>query len=175
MVGDNGRFATGMNSRGGITVNKFDAGVDANPERFLIGGSMDGNKFPAKIQVGDEFDTITGIIEWGFGNWRLRPTSIVKILSSLPSKLDQSSIYGSSCELSIVSYNVENMTPNKPTLKIVARHIVENLNSPDIIALQEIQDNSGVKDNGVVACDQVLQNMITAIKSAGIRILVLFD
>lgn len=157
-----------MNSRNGITITSSSPGnVDANPEKFLIAGSLDGSRLPGDIQVGDELDTITGIIEWGFGNWRLRPLEVVVVQKSLPNKLDQSDIHGSSCALTIATYNVENMHPTKPSMKVVAKHIVENLNKPDIIALQEIQDDSGVKNNGVVSCDLVMNNLIKLIEEAG--------
>jgi predicted extracellular nuclease len=44
---------------------------------------------------------------------------------------------------------------------------VNNLRSPDVVALEEIQDNTGPADDGVVAADQTLAELIAAIKAAG--------
>jgi predicted extracellular nuclease len=49
----------------------------------------------------------------------------------------------------------------------LARQIVHNLNSPDVLALQEVQDNSGETDDGTTAADETLQALVDAIVSAG--------
>ncbi|NEO25970.1 MAG: hypothetical protein F6K03_03495 [Kamptonema sp. SIO4C4] len=53
-------------------------------------------------------------------------------------------------------------TGGTPTVAVgdaIAQQILTNLNTPDIIGLQEIQDNSGSEDNGVVAADVTLQTL----------------
>ena len=52
-------------------------------------------------------------------------------------------------------------TPRSPS------GVVTNLASPDIVALEEIQDNDGATDDGVVAADQTLSKLIAAIVAAG--------
>ena len=47
----------------------------------------------------------------------------------------------------------------------VAGHIATSLKSPDIVFLQEIQDNSGPTDNGVVDATTTLTNLANAIKA----------
>ena len=42
-----------------------------------------------------------------------------------------------------------------------------NLRSPDIVAIEEIQDNSGGTDDGIVAADQTFAKLIAAIQTAG--------
>ena len=42
-----------------------------------------------------------------------------------------------------------------------------NLESPDIIALEEVQDNDGATNDGIVAADQTLDKLIDAITAAG--------
>ena len=42
-----------------------------------------------------------------------------------------------------------------------------NLTSPDIISVEEIQDNDGATDDGVVAADQTLTKLTAAIVAAG--------
>src|SRR5262249_4676478 len=38
---------------------------------------------------------------------------------------------------------------------------------PDVISVEEVQDNSGATDNGVVAADQTLTKLVAAISAAG--------
>ncbi len=49
----------------------------------------------------------------------------------------------------------------------MADQIANFLKTPDLIFLQEIQDNSGPTDDGVVAADVTLQTLANAITAAG--------
>jgi uncharacterized protein len=72
-------------------------------------------------------------------------------------------------QLSIATYNVENLAATDPASKFqaLAQGIVTNLASPDIIAVEEVQDNDGATDDGVVAADQTISKLTTAITAAG--------
>ncbi|MDK0518799.1 endonuclease/exonuclease/phosphatase family protein [Streptomyces sp. ML-6] len=72
-------------------------------------------------------------------------------------------------ELAVATYNVENLDPGDPQEKFdaLAAAVVDNLASPDILALEEIQDNNGPKDDGTVAADRTVEKFIDAIRAAG--------
>lgn len=70
-------------------------------------------------------------------------------------------------ELAVATYNVENLDPSDSTFAAHASAIVDNLRSPDIVALEEIQDNDGATDSGVVDADVTVEKLITAIEAAG--------
>lgn len=72
-------------------------------------------------------------------------------------------------ELAVATYNVENLDPSDPQEKFdaLAAAVVDNLASPDILALEEIQDNNGAKNDGTVAADQTLKKFTDAIVAAG--------
>ncbi|GAA4908320.1 hypothetical protein LX16_3073 [Stackebrandtia albiflava] len=72
-------------------------------------------------------------------------------------------------QLAVATYNVENLSPKNPADKFaeLAAGIVTNLASPDIVALEEIQDNTGSTNDGVVAADQTLDLLVEAIVAAG--------
>ncbi|MEU4171525.1 endonuclease/exonuclease/phosphatase family protein [Streptomyces sp. NPDC026665] len=70
-------------------------------------------------------------------------------------------------ELAVATYNVENLDPADATFAAHASAIVNNLNSPDIVSLEEIQDNNGPTDDGTVAADQTVNKLIDAIVAAG--------
>ncbi|WP_241839833.1 endonuclease/exonuclease/phosphatase family protein [Frankia sp. CcI49] len=72
-------------------------------------------------------------------------------------------------DLSIATYNVENLTAGDSDAKFarLAEAVVVNLGKPDILALEEIQDNNGTVNDGVVAADQTVAKFIAAIVAAG--------
>ncbi len=125
--------------------------IDANPEAILIGSPLDGTRNPTETKLGDELEDITGIITYAFGFYRILPLTAIKITGSAngapePSKLTA----GDDCSsLTFGVYNVENLQPSSSHLPRVADHIVNLLNTPTVMFLQEVQDNNGpTNDNG---------------------------
>ncbi|WP_081239180.1 endonuclease/exonuclease/phosphatase family protein [Streptomyces viridosporus] len=70
-------------------------------------------------------------------------------------------------ELSVATYNVENLDPSDGTFAAHAAAIVDHLRSPDIVALEEVQDNNGATDDGTVAADVTVTRLIDAVEAAG--------
>ncbi|MFD8014971.1 endonuclease/exonuclease/phosphatase family protein [Streptomyces sp. NPDC058955] len=72
-------------------------------------------------------------------------------------------------ELAVATYNVENLDPTDPQEKFdaLAKAVVENLATPDIVALEEIQDDNGAKNDGTVSAGQTLKKFTDAIVAAG--------
>ncbi|WP_049564255.1 endonuclease/exonuclease/phosphatase family protein [Streptomyces sp. SBT349] len=72
-------------------------------------------------------------------------------------------------ELAVAAYNVENLHPGDEQEKFdrLAAAVVESLASPDILALEEIQDNTGTEDDGTVAADETLRRFVDAVVAAG--------
>ncbi|MFF9198051.1 endonuclease/exonuclease/phosphatase family protein [Streptomyces sp. NPDC014779] len=72
-------------------------------------------------------------------------------------------------ELAVATYNVENLDPSDPQEKFdaLAKAVVENLASPDIVALEEIQDDNGAKNDGTVTAGETLKKFTAAITAAG--------
>ena len=71
--------------------------------------------------------------------------------------------------LAIATYNVENLSPKDPQSKFdaLAQGVVHNLAAPDIVAVEEVQDNDGATDDGVVSANQTLTELTDAISAAG--------
>lgn len=131
-----------------LTIN-----LDANPEGILIGSPLDGSKNPNNVRVGDGLQEITGVVTQSFGFYRILPQTSLKITkpvtpilpppTSLISKGDCSGV-------TIGSYNVENLSPKSAHLPKVATQIVQYLKTPDLLFIQEVQDDSGASnDNGM--------------------------
>ncbi|WP_040405746.1 endonuclease/exonuclease/phosphatase family protein [Amycolatopsis nigrescens] len=74
-------------------------------------------------------------------------------------------------ELAVATYNVENLSAVDEQAKfdLLAEGVVRNLAAPDIVTLEEIQDNNGPSGNGdgVVAADATLRRFTDAIAAAG--------
>ncbi|MGY1453021.1 endonuclease/exonuclease/phosphatase family protein [Streptomyces sp. SS8] len=72
-------------------------------------------------------------------------------------------------ELAVATYNVENLHPGNDQEKFdrLARGVVDNLAAPDILALEEIQDDNGPVNDEVVSADATLARFTDAIAAAG--------
>ncbi|MFB8237964.1 lamin tail domain-containing protein [Kitasatospora purpeofusca] len=153
--------STTRTARGGILLQA----ADGNPERVLLDDALAPT--PA-ANVGDTLSGATvGVLDYSFGNFKLLVTATPTVL---PGGLAQETTAAPAAgELSTATFNVENLAPSDPQAKFdgLAAAVVTNLRSPDLIALEEIQDNSGATDNGVVAADQTLAKLTAAITAAG--------
>ncbi|KAI2617452.1 DNase I-like protein [Hypoxylon sp. NC1633] len=164
--------ATGANARTGLTMSDR----DANPEAIIIGTPLDGSDNPTDTRLGDRLSTITGVVYQAFGFYRVLPLTRVTVTSSLspavppPTALTSSAAAsggGASCGgVTVGSYNVENFYAGDAAhVQAVARHIVQYMRTPDLVAVQEIQDNDGETDDGVVDADATLDALVGAILS----------
>ncbi|EPE06755.1 endonuclease exonuclease phosphatase family protein [Ophiostoma piceae UAMH 11346] len=154
---------TGKNGRGGLTLSH----ADANPEAIKVDSPIDGSKGDDTYVIGDTFENITGVVHYQFGFYYLIPLAApVKIASPTPKLPPPSTIIstGSCSGITIGDYNVENMQPTDTAhIGDVAAHIVDYLKTPDLVFVQEIQDNSGATDNGIVDSSTTLANLAAAI------------
>ncbi|WP_225834424.1 lamin tail domain-containing protein [Streptomyces sp. NK08204] len=153
--------STTRTNRGGIVL-KAD---DANPERVLLDDVLAPTP---TVNVGDTLSgATTGVLDYSFGNFKLLPTSTPAVTSG--NLAPETTATPAAGELSTATFNVENLDPSDPQSKFdgLAGQIVGNLKSPDLLALEEIQDNNGPTDNGTVACDQTMSKLIAAITAAG--------
>ncbi len=160
IIGDNGANATLRSARGGIMATAN----DGNPERIVI----DDLIVPTpKVNVGDGFAEVVGIVDYSFGTFKLLITQPLAPISNGLSP--ESTIAQTANQLAIAAYNVENLDPNDPPTKFatIATQIVNNLKSPDIIGMTEIQDNNGAVNDAVVDASLTLQTLTNAITAAG--------
>lgn len=125
---------------------------DSNPEAILIGDPLDGSNNPKGTRLGDSLQDITGVVTQTFGNYVTLPLTALNVTGSAQPALPPPTtlVSGGSCrKLSVGSYNVENLSPKSSHLTKIAAHIVDYLKTPDLVFLQEIQDNNGAtNDNG---------------------------
>ncbi len=153
--------STTRTNRGGIVIQA----ADGNPERIIVDDVFAATP---SAKVGDTLSGSTiGVVSYAFGNFQLLPTtSPVVSAGTLAAEVTATP---TASQLSVATFNVENLAPSDPQTKFnaLAAVIVTNLKSPDLIAVEEIQDNSGATNDGVVAADVTLNKLVTAITSAG--------
>ncbi|KAI8941787.1 hypothetical protein NX059_002988 [Plenodomus lindquistii] len=157
---------TGKNDRDGLTITDR----DANPEAIIIGTPLDGTRNPTTTKMGDTVEEITGVVTYAFGFYRILPLTAIKVTKSQkptlpsPTKLESS---GKCDGITFGAYNVENLAPTSDHHPLLAAHIVDYLKSPDIIFVQEVQDDNGVTNDAVVSANLTLSTLTAAIASAG--------
>jgi predicted extracellular nuclease len=164
VVLDEGANAGPRTPRGGIIISPS----DFNPERLLLGNDL-LTAMPS-ANVGDRLPgTIVGVLSYTFGNPKLLYTQ--PLPSLVPGGLAQESWPATPRrphELDVAAFNVENLDAADPQSKFdqLASIVVQNLRSPDVIALEEIQDNDGATNSSVVDSTQTLNKLVAAIDAA---------
>jgi predicted extracellular nuclease len=155
---------TGLNSAGGLTITTGTSS-DANPETIIIGSPLDGTKNPS-VKLGDTLNPIQGVITYGFGFYRLLPTTAISIKNARNATNPVTTLKSEkSCKaVTIGQYNVENLSPSSSHLNAIADHIGYNMGSPDLIYVQELQDNSGATNDGTTSGNMTLAALAYAIE-----------
>ncbi|QOV39150.1 endonuclease/exonuclease/phosphatase family protein [Streptomyces ferrugineus] len=151
------------NRRGGTVYGSYDS---QNTGRLQIQSLGKAADFP-KANVGDVLKgATTGPLDYTqFGGYTLVANQLGTLESAgLKRETTRKQSRG---ELAVATYNVENLDPSDTTFAEHAAAIVDNLRSPDIVSLEEIQDNNGRTNDGTVAADLTMQKLIDAIVAAG--------
>ncbi|MEU8261444.1 endonuclease/exonuclease/phosphatase family protein [Micromonospora sp. NPDC048999] len=154
-------------ARGGTNYKSY---TDSNTGRVKIESLIPFGERPFPMaNVGDELRGVTeGPVTYSqFGGYVVEATTLgAHIKNNLQRVVARDA---RDWELSTATYNVQNLAPADPQAKYdrLAQGITTNLKSPDIIAVEEIQDNSGAADDGTVDPTQTLTKLTDAIAAAG--------
>jgi predicted extracellular nuclease len=177
VLADDGRDAGPLSDRGVIVARGFDRWPpqeyrfgDFNPERIILNDPVarDNDLAPLpEAQVGDRFDKpLYAVVDYSFGNFKflvreVPPIKRGRLEPEVAKRADKD-------DLSIASYNVENLDAvnDAERMPAIARQIIDNLRSPDILALNEMQDNDGEGPGGPAGA-QTWQALVDAISAEG--------
>ncbi|USA03710.1 endonuclease/exonuclease/phosphatase family protein [Streptomyces lydicamycinicus] len=154
-------------ARGGTLYGSY---ADPNGGRVKVASLIPFTQQPFPVaDVGDALTgTTAGPLDYdSFGGYTLQATELGKLADKGPEP--EKTRKQKSDELAVATYNVENLSPSTPQAKFdrLAKGLVEHLATPDVVALEEVQDDSGTKDNGVVTAGETLKKLTEAIKAAG--------
>ncbi len=180
VVASLGVGATGLNSRGGMTIS---AG-DVNPETIKI---YQGTSAAGAYHQGDTLNDVTGIVNYFGGEYEVDPIGTVSAATTAaPLPRETTTLVGTASGLSYASFNLENLSPvaTRATddtdatyavkqaavdvrFTIHANEIVNALHNPDIIGVQEVQDADGENAGTDLSGAATAQKLIDAIAAAG--------
>ena len=162
VVADDGAAASGLNPRGGITISA----KDFNPERIQIDDGIVGGAVPEDLHVGARLEPVVGVLRYDFENFEIDTLAPLEVVSNDLTR-EVTKLEGSRRELTVATLNVENLDPSEGArFDELAAIIVDNLKAPDILALQEVQDDNGATDDGTVSADLTFARLIAAIEAA---------
>ncbi|MFQ6144704.1 endonuclease/exonuclease/phosphatase family protein [Streptomyces seoulensis] len=149
--------------RGGTVYGSYDAQNTGRLQIQSLGATSD---FPV-ADVGDTLaGTTVGPLDYNqFGGYTLVAAQLGTLKSGGLQR--ETTAKQSRGELAVATYNVENLDPSDATFDAHASAIVHNLNSPDIVSLEEIQDDNGATDDGTVGASRTVGKLIDAIVAAG--------
>lgn len=154
---------------GGLGVVNSGAGSDFNPERILI-GTLTGTV--PTVQAGAVFDDVTGVVSYRSGNFTVLATTTPTVATPAPATADPTTLSGGGNQMLVATYNVLNLDPNDDPARFarLGRDIGNALNAPDVVVLQEVQDNDGATNSSVTSASLTLQKLVDAIfAETGIR------
>lgn len=151
--------------RGGVLYSGYD---HPNAMRVQLDDALLPRGAMPLANVGDSIagDT-TGVMDYSFSNPKLEVTAVPTLTpGGLQREVTKAQ---SNNQLAVSTFNVENLKPADSQTKFdrLAGQVVHNLASPDILALEEIQDNSGAVQDGTVDSTQTTDKLIAAIVAAG--------
>jgi uncharacterized protein len=160
VVGDQSAHAGVDSVRGGVLVRP----TDFNPERIIL----DDTLLPTPVvKLRDGFSTpVVGVMDYSFGNFKLNITApLTRVDGGLQREVTRAP---RDQELVVGTYNVENLDPGDGgAFARHARLIVDNLRAPDLLAIEEVQDNDGATNSTVTDASVTWELLIQAIRAAG--------
>jgi predicted extracellular nuclease len=158
---DEGAGVVGRTVRGGVVAGP--PGTTA-PMVVLTDG---GVRTPPAI-VGDRFPGASvGVVDYAFGRYIVRLTNLPSLIFG--GVLQERAAPPDPEQVSIASFNVENLGPRdaRTRIALLAATIADRLGGPDLVAVEEMQDDSGTTDDGIVTGTRTTQVLIDAIRTAG--------
>ncbi|MCX5558974.1 lamin tail domain-containing protein [Streptomyces sp. NBC_00038] len=152
-------------SRGGTLYSSYD---QQNTGRIEVMSIDDTATFPV-ANVGDVLTgTTAGPLDYTtYGGYALQATQLGTLTAKgLTPEVTRKQ---KNKELAVATYNVENLDALDDQVKFdrLAGGVAVSLKSPDIVALEEIQDDNGATNDGTVTSEATLTRFTDAIVAAG--------
>jgi len=124
------------------------------------------------VDVGARLEgPLHGIADYAFGNYRVWLTAPPAVEKAGAGCDVRASLRGDRRHLTIATFNVENLSVAGPAERFarIGEAIAARLGGPDVLALEEVQDDSGPagKGDGVVTSERTLAALVAGIASAG--------
>ncbi len=150
---------------GGVVYTGYD---HPNAMRLVLDDSLLPKGSVGAANVGDTYaGTTVGVLDYDFGNYHLMATEAGALTSGGIKRTVAKK--ASATQLAIGTFNVENLDALDPQSKFdrLAKQLVHNMASPDVVGIEEIQDDNGATDDGTVDSTETTDRLIAAIEAAG--------
>ncbi|MGH8869393.1 MAG: endonuclease/exonuclease/phosphatase family protein [Actinomycetes bacterium] len=146
--------------RGGVLLRE----QDQNPERFVLDDALADTP---TVEVGDELSPVTGVLDYSFGMTKLFVTATPGVVAGGLAR--ESAGAAGADELAVATFNVENLDAADPQAKFdaLAGLVVDHLASPDLLSLEEVQDDTGPVNDGTTDASATAGRLTDAIEAAG--------
>ena len=113
---------------------------------------------------------LVGIVDYSFANYKVLLLEPLRVESRGDACGDETTLAGDRRHVTVAAFNVENLSAAGPAERFarLGEVIARRLHGPDLVALEEIQDDSGpARDDGVVTSTATLERLVTAVAAAG--------
>ena len=146
-----------LSARGTLVV----APGDFHPERVkIVAAAM------PMFNIGDVLADATGVVSYGGTYEVLLDTRPARVSSAHLSR-EVATLSSSGARVRVASFNLHNLSLADPSrIDELGRVIVSQLGAPEILGVEEIVDDSGSENDGVVDATLTLRALVEAIRTA---------
>jgi predicted extracellular nuclease len=164
VLADSGQSAELRTGRGGVRMLED----NANPQRIIIDDRLVPG--PPGLRVGDSLSgSVDGVLHYSFGSYKLLNTEKLPQVRENGQTRGRTTLAGDTSHLTLAAFNLENLSAVSEADKFarLAAVVVDILGAPDIVAVQEVQDDTGPEDDGTVTAARTLELLVEVIETAG--------
>jgi len=164
VVTDRGRGSAPWTASGGLRRTS----CNVHPHRVVIDDRL--VRDPPDFAVGDEISgTVTGIVHYTYGNYKLFNTEVLSAREADVGEPIRTELCGDETHLTVATFNLENLWAGSDDEEFngLADIISRQLGNPDIVAVQEVQDDTGPEDDGVVTAERTMARLIDEVEARG--------
>lgn len=159
--------------RGGRHSSDGDTNPDIVELDFSGAGIGGTDGFHNLLDMGDALGDVTGVIDFDFREVKLYvtdalPVAVTDALGGTTPAQETTTVLADARSLRVASFNVENLGGDAAQSRFdaVAAAIATNLAAPDIIMLEEVQDNDGEQNSGETDASVTLDAIVAALNLA---------
>ncbi len=146
---------------------------DVNPDIIELDFTDFATPPPAGLtngaSMGDQLGDVTGIIDFDFTDRKLFVTGMEPggFVDGSVSQ-ETTGFGGDTRALTVGAFNVNNLDPSDGAARFtaIANAIANNLHAPDIISIEEMQDNNGATNDGTTDASTTWQMLVDALNLA---------
>jgi endonuclease/exonuclease/phosphatase family metal-dependent hydrolase len=164
VLADAGRGAAARTDRGGVRLLEG----NVNPQRIVIDDRLVAD--PPDLKIGDSLTgPVEGVLHYSYGSYKVLNTEPLPAVRGGGLAGERTDLTGDDSHLVVATFNLENLSAVSEEEKFhrLAAIVAATLGEPDIVAVQEVQDDTGPKDDGTVSAARTLGLLVKAIEAAG--------